>query len=206
MVSTTTTASRESAATTSTLASWVGAITRNVTRLAALVASLVLGALGALTALNLSTYCRKGGGGQSILMCPSPIIGYCYQSRALCYIGSLTTHHRSYSYDKLAEKWERGVRKLTTWMGHGLGNHGPAVQVSMRKLSESSSVLVILDGKHHHLESNSQLSSGLVVAPLLTDDNMDNWRRVLISSPSAHSACFAKFCFRLANGGQPLAR
>jgi hypothetical protein len=91
-------------------------------------------------------------------------------------------------------------------MGHELGNHGPAVQVSMRELSESTSVLAILDEKHRHLDSKSQLSSGLVVAPLLTDDNMGNWRRGLILSPSAHSACFAKFCFRFANGGQPLAR
>jgi hypothetical protein len=139
-------------------------------------------------------------------MCPSPIIGYRYQSRALCHIGRLTTHHRSYSYDMLAEKWERGARKLTTWTDHELGNHGPAVQVSMKGLSSWSLVLAVLDEKHRHLDSNSQLSSGLVVAPLLTDDNMDNWRRGLISPPSAHSACSAKFCFRLANKGQPLAR
>ena len=50
LVSTTTPGRESSTTTASTLGSWVGAITRDVTGLAALVASLVLGTLGAFTA------------------------------------------------------------------------------------------------------------------------------------------------------------
>jgi hypothetical protein len=86
-----------------------------------------------------------------------------------------------------------------------LDNHEPAVQVSMKTFSKSISVWPYLMGSiaTYIPQVSSVRSRG---CPTLTDDNMYNWLRGLILKLSVHSARFAKFCSRLANGGQPLAR